>query len=762
MSIILAYQSFPPPGTQVEDDFLSNLQPEILSALLTAASNLFSSPHDFVRSCSATLFSRIACLDILKYDKLSIIPILINALKTPASEVALHSICLVLTDVFEVARINDNELFEILNIIFTYLSSPTLPDELKNACISVLRPVIDNMSEVLSDEGNLNQLFGALFALSQNPGTKASAFKCWTQFALIYYPMLKPIVDQLVTGSFTELVNLSNDRDTILSICEFWKTIAECELDKSAELNIIPRAAGTLIPILFRISTMVSNDECDSIEAYEPHIAASQALQSITSSSPAISMPILTQLIVQFNSSENFNEREASLNLLNYIIQFCDSTPMIMESLQLIGQRLGDNSPRVRQAAIYCVHAILNSILIKKDKCPFASLIPQIGKVIVQFSLVIINLMNDQTEVSATASLTIADFIQFPRFPYVGVALGQLLKATLRTNLYISQSAFSAMQNAIGNTPIPILRQLLKSILDIILNILTNNPNAWIIIQFVYILQSILIRLVGQMDEFIESCWNILNAIFQAFPDEAPNLLAPLAALGRASGEKFIQFVPHACEFLLKGLQTVDREDAIARAAFGISLFSDRFDMTPFAAAFLEHLTNAMANPNITIETKRFVAEAIGDLAKSAPSVSIGLVESVMPPILEICQHMNDIFDMIPEEDEEDYDIENILISFINCLQKTLEMLIKAQSQLAIPITIALLDLLEVVGGLTEHSDKMLTCSVLTMFFLAQNFPDQMNEYFQDEPGYEVLLREAREAGILPEVVAVLSQFFQI
>ena len=45
------------------------------------------------------------------------------------------------------------------------------------------------------------------------------------------------------------------------------------------------------------------------------------------------------------------------------------------------------------------------------------------------------------------------------------------------------------------------------------------------------------------------------------------------------------------------------------------------------------------------------------------------------------------------------------------------------------------------------------------MFILVQSYPQHMKEYFDDEPGYEVLIREAIEAQILPEVTNILIHY---
>ena len=76
-------------------------------------------------------------------------------------------------------------------------------------------------------------------------------------------------------------------------------------------------------------------------------------------------LPVLGSLIQEFGCSSECGLREASLHCINFIIQFCDSSPVLVDSLNMVAERLTDPVPRVRDTAIYCVHALLQSILTK-------------------------------------------------------------------------------------------------------------------------------------------------------------------------------------------------------------------------------------------------------------------------------------------------------------------------------------------------------------------------------------------------------------
>ncbi|OHS99126.1 hypothetical protein TRFO_34531 [Tritrichomonas foetus] len=759
LAMILCYQSFPSSLEGLTQHPFQNFRPEIISQFLSASVQCFADELEPIRISAATLFSRIACIDILTNDQYGITKTLIQGFQAPQSEFAFDALCLVLTDIFDVSTLNDEELSVIMTSLFNYLSSMETSDKMKCQCLRVLRSIINNLGDVLSDDQNVQSLFTALFAMSQNPGTKTEAFRCWSEFTVNYYPMLEIVAQQIAQSSFIELTQENADRDTLINVCVFWESIAECELRKKAELHIIPQVCTSLIPLLFRISGNIPYEQCDDVEEYEPHIAAAAAMQSIVAASPEVSMPTLVSLMHQFANDSAFGAREASLNCLNFMLQFCDVSPILVESLTLIFQRLTDPSPRVRQTAIYCVHALLQAILTKGDDCPFASMIPQIGVKVMHLAANVMNLMNDEIAVSSTAASATADFIQFPGFPYAGRAMSLLLHSAMRGDLILSQSAFSALQSAVSNCPMNLLPPLMKALLEIMKTTIEGHQDFWIIHHICYLLQTLYIRLSGQIGDFVQMSWCLLEATFQQYPDEAVALLSPLSSLARAAGPAFGPYIQTAAEFLLQGLNTYDRDDAIPSASLGVSLLSDTFDLSPFSLKFLEALSKAVAHPEIPIESKRFAVDAIGDLAMKTPHVFIPIAQSVLDPVSQICTNIGDLITYKPDDDDDDFDVDDILCSFLNCMQKATTVLAQVQSPLAPKAGEVVNDILEDVGGMKEHGDKLLKVSVDAMAALIQAFPQQMKETFQDEPGFTIILREAHEAQISLSVLEMIAQF---
>lgn len=777
LAIILSYQPFPTSYENLNKEFFqnNNLPDELISQILATSSECFTDESLNIRMAAVTLFSRIACIDVLTTDSFDITKTLITGFINPTSAESFECICVALIDLFGVTSMEEEEFNTMLEALFGYLSSDeeTVSSPMKCYCLKILSILISNMNEILTDDENIKSLFEALFIMSQNPETKADAFYCWCEITVNYYPLLEIVAEQLAESSFIELTEEENDRETVIIVCDFWGSIAECELRKKSELNIIKQVVGDLLPILFNISVKIPFDVCDNDEDNEPHIAAGQAMQNVVAVAPEESMPILVNFIHEFAGSqgeENFNLREGVLNCVNFIIQFCDCSPILMDSMELIYGGLLDGSPRVRQTAVYCVHAILNSILRKADDCPFAELVPQIGPRIVQLAAIVMSFMNGENidvQVAATAALTTADFIQFPGFPYAGRALSLLLNSaiqdTIQDSLILSKSAFSALKFALGECPEQLLIPIMKAILELMKQAIESSSDFSLINQLCYLLQVIYVRLKGEIDsETVEFSWSLFELTFNQYTEEAVTLLSKLATFARAAGDLFIPYLATTAEFIYNGLETYELDEAIPSAALGVTLLSECFDLSPYAMHFFESLTKAVANEEVPLRYKRYVADAIGNLATNSPDVFAQVAEEVIEPIDGICQNViGNIITYAMKDNlfDDDFDIDDIVCSFLKCLQNMVISLSQSQSELASAAANVLSDLLEFVGGMEEHGDKLLTIAVGSMELLINAFPDDMKESFEDEPGFVEILHEAQAAEIMPDVIEMIFQF---
>jgi hypothetical protein len=209
-------------------------------------------------------------------------------------------------------------------------------------------------------------------------------------------------------------------------------------------------------------------------------------------------------------------------------------------------------------------------------------------------------------------------------------------------------------------------------------------------------------------------------------------------------------------------LNNLEKENFVAQASAGISLLCDSFDMKPFCKAFLERLTSAMAGESVPIETKRFVAEGIQDLVKNCASEFCEVCDAVLPPLLRVSGVLGDLTALLETEDDEELDVDLIIVAFMKCLLSCMNALVseRVQNEKVEMVVEGVIDLLEMIGGMKEHGDDLLCVSVEAMGKLIQCFPDRTEEYFGHELGFELVLRAAKEAELMPELLSEIFNFF--
>jgi hypothetical protein len=84
------------------------------------------------------------------------------------------------------------------------------------------------------------------------------------------------------------------------------------------------------------------------------------------------------------------------------------------------------------------------------------------------------------------------------------------------------------------------------------------------------------------------------------------------------------------------------------------------------------------------------------------------------------------------------------------------------QAPLAEDAADAVLELLELIGAMKEHGDALLAAALQFMTFMIQAFPEHMQDAFQDEPGFEIVLKEAWLGGIDADLADEIRQFARV
>ena len=659
-------------------------------------------------------------------------------------------------------------------------------------------PSENSLSTVSEEDANedgepihFNLLFTALIALVQEPPLKYQSYLTWAKFAGLFYPELEPIADQLVLQALSEFEN-ENDHLIISAICKLFQKISDAEQDKNAQLFIIKRFASQLVQCFFFIASSADSPEPLSSETSENpfNIAegdevdditanATETLLSIALAAPNDVIPIMAAIAEENLNAEQFGLREAAVSCLNIICQIAPPLPIIGKIYPAVESALNDPANRVKDAGLYLMQTIIDSILKNATRSPFVSSFPHFRQIMIHLATIINGLL-DNPSVAPDAACALASFVRIPGFPLSSQIIQRIFTVAVAPDpvpnsgnpnstpkLFrnasfspLSRSAISALIAITSSNNPEVLQPLLISTLNIIEEALPsadiNLPlisRLWQLVQKV--LYTMSISHISEVD--VEKIWALLSATASA-DCELTSILVPLATLSNVNPEAFLPHLPETIEILCNALHSTELLEYLRNvdaACLAITIISDSHDLTEYTPQLLQLLAGTTFEGEMDVMKTLSISDAITSLTKF-PSFQACAIDSIAP-IISAADSMQTRInnDNLLNLDD---DSEKVIISYLKCFAATAA--VCTPDVVEIPV-MAAIDLLEVVGGLEEHGDDLITTSVDVMAQFVQQFPEKMGQMFQNEPGFKNILDKAIVAEIQLEKVHFLMPFFQ-
>ena len=763
MAMILVTRLFP-LNAESGNQNLALYPEEAISQYLAATFEWLKHPDDSFASISAGLYARIAIQDLQSMNLLSTIDSLIAALQDLASPHHLWAISRIFSDICEFSTLDEDESNQILQLVINIIKDGDIP--YKEQALVILKTIIHFIDEVLTDEENSSVILQLMLEVLQTPQLKLNAYDCWIEIVECYYPLLEPIVEPLHAILLEDIE--SEDPNIVLKVVTFFESLANCENVKDDTMNIIGQIADTILPALFQLAASCPYPEISDETDYTIWTTAANVLQISVYACPEQAYPVLVQLASENMTSQEYGEREAALMVIGSIIESSNEkrnpSEIIPEAVDLINDLLEDDVPRVRYNAVLCLHTLLLNILERGDQCAFAPIIPTIAPHILEMSEKIIAMMEEDEDLQATVVLAAVDFLRFPGFPHSGAALANMYQLALHGDGVVSMNAFSALGTAIEKVSEELLKTVFAAILDLLQAAIDEGSDSYFVEQICYLLQKLFFRLAGQINDSVERCWTLLNAAYQLDQTISYSFILPIAALGRASStELFQQYIEPTIQFVVAGLNEPNSQ-AVANAALSISLLSDKYDLTSILGEIIPPMIGALQSLELEDISKRYIIDAVSDLAKKIPIPFAEALNDLMPVIFNISESLSDYQEEISENSKDDflYDTyESILISYLHCFKETINCAEAAQHPIRDAIGEASVDLLEVACGLDFHRENLLREIVLMIEFLMNKFPAEMKAFMENEPGFHECLMMAVKGRIELETIKKISEFFE-
>ncbi|EAY20635.1 hypothetical protein TVAG_163310 [Trichomonas vaginalis G3] len=756
MAMVLATQIFPRKPESGNENLL-NYPPELITELLNLSYQEFGSDDIKNSSNAAGLYARIALQDLQSTNQFETISALIQALDNPPSHQGLGAVTRVLDEICTYSQLEDEEVTPMLDAIIKLIKDGDAP--YKKSGLETLVVIIQNIDEVLSDQDNTTAILDLLFEIFTIPEYKEDCYDCWQSIATNYYPLLEPYLKDLVPITFADMQ--SDNTQIVMQSIVFWLIIAQCESNGEENMNIIATVAEELMPLLFSIVACCPFPEVSDIGENEPWTVATEALQTSIYAAPEEIFSALVALASQHMNSSEYGAREASLIAIGSIIEASSSernpSEIIPDAVNIIAERLTDEAPRVRYNAVLCLHTFLLNILERGDSCAFAALIPQLAPHILTMSETVLGLLEEDQELMSTTVLAAVDFVRFPGFPHVEKSLQLMYNLAINGDVEQSVNAFSALESAITYAPTSVLGSIYDDVVKLLGGLLEANEDAELVEKACHLLGKLFFVLAGQIDDYLETCWNLLSAALEQYDSIGKNLLVPIAALARGTSvELFAPYIGKSVEFIILGLQQ-DNSEAIANGSMAVSLLTDKYDMTPHLPVIIHQLSEALKMEYVDDIASMYIADCVKDLAKTTKMQEY--ISQIYPQLIERADGFDSYQDLIqenPKDDDLQDEVETLLISFLQCFKFGIS---ASNPEDAEAIGEAMVDLLEVACGLEVHHELIIAEIIRDIAFLIEKYPDQMMSFMDNEPGFQVCIDFAKEGKIELENVQKIIQF---
>lgn len=760
IALIVCKSCIPPLTPDGSEKFSKiGLEPfwEVAAKLFT----LFDDSESLISRQAASMVSTITSHFLFIEEGEDILNQIIGFFGEDHSSSFIECLTAVLCEIFQKFSFSPDFIMEALQYSYQTATNSQASYETRKGCVDLLRALVPNLADLLSENEAATFILSIIANLVTMPEIKGSAFLCLSELVDRYYPVLVFLPAEAYVDSLNVLESYSNPQDVIF-VCAFWESVASCECDKHAELKLTSTNFERLFQLLFKVASSANDRNCSDDEAFEPFIAAFTALDAIIKCCGVNAKEFLMQNVLDALKSEKFGEREAGYQVFSSMIRSCSIPEFVVESFEAIGAGLVDQVPRVREAALNCVHAILLDILDNGDSSSLVSIIRQIGGPLLSLAPSVEALLEDE-QLAKVAAFVAADYIRFPGFPYtlrmLEAIFGCIERAIEATDFVTVRNAFSSVSNICENLD----QAQQNSVIEHVLYLLKEEDLIGIE-WAVQILQSILIRMPSSCG-FAGIIWDAVAC--SSYFEKLGSPVTFLCALARSNPEVFAPKAAVLARHIQRGLEAHHNSFALSGSASGLALIAGSPAMDLLLEElpnFMDEIDRAISDEEVDIFPLTFLLQAFTELLKyKAPQLEKWLNSSpdTFEAAIEKLTAFSSKMDESLEPDDEDYDdYEFLLTRFLDSSRRLLEIYPEEDSFVGKRIEESVVEVLEVVGGLQEHGPALIGEFIETLLTLVLHNPSEYAKIFEDEPSFFVLIREAQAGEIALEALTQLLSVF--
>jgi hypothetical protein len=602
LAIICCWQLFPEELSDLADDAphpFDVLGHPFIGALLDTAYAGLTAGHPQLRHLFATLFGRVAALQVHQSPQPSVVARLAADLLAAPDLPAVAPLSVALQKICSSYCPEDEELAALLGAIFGRLETADSA-EFANELTKILATIIHATTELLSEDDFSQRLGSALCHLTGIAQTQAVALKCWNELSEISMDFIMPLAQNLL-GTALSIVDGDCAADALLEASVFLGRLAGCE-----EAGALMEARASLVvPALLRLIATPPSPECDSSEAWEPHIAGKWALKQVVAALSDSALAGIAGQSGELLASSAYEHRYAGLTLLDFVLSEAESPTLLLDFLEAIISCAADDAPRVRKAALKCLNdGVFRMVLDCKD----CSALPGVAEAAFR----LLPHLGDSPAVAAKAADLLSLLTEVPGFAHTPEVMQALVAYAREARTAEAKEPARPILYAIDHANEAIVEAAFPAFIDLLRLAITEQP--LLIADICEIMCAYYARFRGRLD--IGPVTELLMQALVLPTEFAREALKPLGMGVANCPTAPIEFIPA----LIAALSDVRDTESCYAAAFAVSCFPPQ-TLVNCVSDFWPLLLAVLANDSQAAKTRRAVINALTALCKASPEM---------------------------------------------------------------------------------------------------------------------------------------------
>lgn len=641
-AIIFCWQMFPEELSDLSNDAphpFDVIGEEKVNQILEISLSLLSSGNKAFGHLAATLFGRVAALQLHRFPTLPFVASLIGILQKGPSEDVAVAVGIALEKLCQSALPEEEEVEQVVNAVFGVLGSCTSA-RIAAQMLGVLQMILAEKEDLMENAGFLEGLFTNLLKLSTVPETIEGVLKCWNVIGDANLMLLLTVLEQLLPFVIS-VVKEGEGNGVLCQACLLLRKLLEIPTlaeQVSGHFNTVASPLyQQMTEALLKVICSVESGDCDMSEAWEPHIAAFGALKQLAIVLPDEALVPLAATAATMLGSPEFGTRYGGLALMDAVVAFAESSMVIVQYFKPILEKVEDPAPRVRHMAVKCLkEGVLKGTSFNPTDEIKSQLLPMAEAIFpIQAHL------TDVPRVARAVAKLLAALVEVDGFQHTETVLKALIDQAMAMGTHNFSSPFTAVESVVDKGQAQIVLKSFPVFVQILQKCVESESTLWMIRELQETFQAYLIRFGPELGDIVMTLAELLIRIAQLNNQYSPEVLVTLGILVQRVPAAASQLVPTVVERCLTALTQWGDYGSVYAASMCLTFVAHAGDMGETILQIMEALVKLIEDQDMPADTRRAVIDAIAALASSNPTVYSRVVTNVMGKIATFCMLLN-------------------------------------------------------------------------------------------------------------------------